>query len=214
MLSAFFITDHDPSLIINGAYNPILVSLSVITAIFAAFFTIWLVDVAKQTKFESYKRLANVTGATVLSAGIWSMHFIGMLAFSLCTNISYDPLITVLSFLPAFISCQYAFSILVKSQGSYKHLIICSILLGSGIGTMHYSGMAAMELAPLLRYDAIIFALSIVVAVGLSFIALFTRYHLTRLLPNLSQLQARAITAVILGSAVAGMHYMGMAATR
>eukprot|EP00493_Phyllostaurus_siculus_P004320 UN04340 len=79
---------------------------------------------------------------------------------------------------------------------------------------MHYSGMAAMELAPLLRYDAIIFALSIVVAVGLSFIALFTHYHLTRLLPNLSQLQARAITAVILGSAVAGMHYMGMAATR
>ena len=214
MLSAFFITDHDPSLIINGAYNPILVSLSVITAIFAAFFTIWLVDVAKQTKFENYKYLANVTGATVLSAGIWSMHFIGMLAFSLCTNISYDPLITMLSFLPAFISCQYAFSILVKSQGSYKNLIICSILLGSGIGTMHYSGMAAMELAPLLRYDAIIFALSIVVAVGLSFIALFTRYHLTRLLPNLSQLQARAITAVILGSAVAGMHYMGMAATR
>lgn len=214
MLSAFFITDQDPSLIINGAYNPILVSLSVVTAIFAAFFTVWLVDVAKQTQFESYKRLANITGATVLSAGIWSMHFIGMLAFSLCTDISYDPLITLLSFLPAFIACQYAFSILVKSQGSFKHLIICSILLGSGIGTMHYSGMAAMELAPLLRYDPAMFALSIVVAVGLSFIALFTRYYLTRLLPNLSQIQARAITAIILGSAVAGMHYMGMAATR
>ncbi|TMO73180.1 two-component system sensor histidine kinase/response regulator [Pseudoalteromonas sp. S3785] len=214
MLSAFFITDQDPSLIINGAYNPILVSLSVVTAIFAAFFTVWLVDVAKQTQFESYKRLANITGATVLSAGIWSMHFIGMLAFSLCTDISYDPLITLLSFLPAFIACQYAFSILVKSQGSLKHLIICSILLGSGIGTMHYSGMAAMELAPLLRYDPAMFALSIVVAVGLSFIALFTRYYLTRLLPNLSQIQARAITAIILGSAVAGMHYMGMAATR
>ena len=214
MLSAFFITDQDPSLIINGAYNPILVSLSVVTAIFAAFFTVWLVDVAKQTQFESYKRLANITGATVLSAGIWSMHFIGMLAFSLCTDISYDPLITLLSFLPAFIACQYAFSILVKSHGSFKHLIICSILLGSGIGTMHYSGMAAMELAPLLRYDPAMFALSIVVAVGLSFIALFTRYYLTRLLPNLSQIQARAITAIILGSAVAGMHYMGMAATR
>ncbi|ASM50433.1 hypothetical protein PESP_a2465 [Pseudoalteromonas espejiana DSM 9414] len=214
MLSAFFITDQDPSLILNGVYNPVLVSLSVITAIFAAFFTVWLVDVAKHTQFPSYKRLANVTAATVLSAGIWSMHFIGMLAFSLCTDISYDPAITVLSFLPAFVSCQYAFSILVKSKRTFKHLFICSILLGSGIGTMHYSGMAAMELAPLLRYDPITFGLSILVAVGLSFIALFTRYNLTRILPKLSTIQARIITATILGSAVAGMHYMGMAATR
>ncbi len=93
MLSAFFITDQDPSLIVNGVYDPVLVSMSVLISIFSAFFTTKLIDLAKSTKFPSYQRLANVTAATVFSVGIWSMHFIGMLAFSLCTNIQYDPMI-------------------------------------------------------------------------------------------------------------------------
>ncbi|MEL0634948.1 MHYT domain-containing protein [Pseudoalteromonas carrageenovora] len=214
MLSAFFITDQDPSLIVNGVYDPLLVLMSLLIAIFAAFFTTRLIDLAKETQFPSYQRLANMTAATVFSAGIWSMHFIGMLAFSLCTNIDYDPTITLLSFIPAFIACQYAVSMLVNSKGNLKVLSISSVLLGSGIGTMHYSGMAAMELAPLLRYDPLMFGLSIIIAVALSFIALYSRFNLERFLPFLSPLQNNLISAIILGSAVAGMHYMGMAATR
>lgn len=214
MLSAFFITDQDPSLIINGVYDPVLVSLSVITAIFAALFSLFLNDLAKQTPFKGYQRLANSTSALVLSGGIWSMHFIGMLAFSLCTNIAYDPGITFLSFLPAFFACLLVNTYLVKNNKNLLTMVICSILLGSGIGTMHYSGMAAMELSPLLRYDPVTFALSILVAVLLSFIGLYSRYRLTDHFPALSSLQNRVICAVILGCAVAGMHYMGMAATR
>ncbi|GAA61894.1 two-component member protein [Pseudoalteromonas sp. BSi20652] len=214
MLSAFFIKDQDPSLIVNGVYDPVLVSISVLIAIFAAFFTTKLIDLAKETKSPHYQRVANITGATVFSAGIWSMHFIGMLAFSLCTNIKYDPTITLLSFIPAFLACQYAVSMLVNSNGNLKVLAICSLLLGSGIGTMHYSGMAAMELAPLLRYDPLMFGLSIVVAVVLSFIALYCRFNLEKLCLHLTAFQNRFISAIILGSAVAGMHYMGMAATR
>ncbi|TMP03348.1 two-component system sensor histidine kinase/response regulator [Pseudoalteromonas sp. S3178] len=214
MLSAFFITDQDPSLIINGVYDPLLVTMSLLIAIFAAFFTTRLIDLAKETQFPSYQRLANITAAAVFSAGIWSMHFIGMLAFSLCTNIDYDPTITLLSFIPAFVACQYAVSMLVNSRGNLRVLSICSILLGAGIGTMHYSGMAAMELAPLLRYDPLTFGLSIIVAVGLSFIALYSRFNLERVFPSLSSLQNNLVSAIILGFAVAGMHYMGMAATR
>ncbi|MDO6545622.1 MHYT domain-containing protein [Pseudoalteromonas carrageenovora] len=214
MLSAFFITDQDPSLIINGVYDPLLVTMSLLIAIFAAFFTIRLIDLAKETHFPSYQRLANITAAAVFSAGIWSMHFIGMLAFSLCTNIDYDPTITLLSFIPAFVACQYAVSMLVNSKGNLKVLSICSVLLGAGIGTMHYSGMAAMELAPLLRYDPLTFGLSIIVAIGLSFIALYSRFNLERVFPSLSSLQNNLVSAIILGFAVAGMHYMGMAATR
>ncbi|WP_165728207.1 MHYT domain-containing protein [Pseudoalteromonas sp. 31A1] len=214
MLSAFFITDQDPSLILNGVYDPLLVSMSVLIAIFAAFFTTKLIDLAKETKFPRYQRLANITAATVFSSGIWSMHFIGMLAFSLCTNISYDPTITLLSFLPALLACQYAVSILVNSDGNFRVLSICSILLGAGIGTMHYSGMAAMELSPMLRYDPLTFGLSILVAVALSFIALYSRFNLEKFFPKLSYLQNRAISATILGFAVAAMHYMGMASTR
>jgi len=163
MLSAFFITDHDPSLVVNGVYDPLLVSISVLIAIFASFFTTRLIDLAKETKFHNYERLAKFTAAAIFSAGIWSMHFIGMLAFSLCTNIKYDPTITILSFLPAFFACLFAISILINNKASFKILGLCSVLLGAGIGTMHYSGMAAMELAPLLRYDPLMFVLSIFV---------------------------------------------------
>ena len=214
MLSAFFVTDHDPSLIINGVYDPLLVSISILIAIFASFFTTRLIDLAKETKFYNYRRLAKFTAAAIFSAGIWSMHFIGMLAFSLCTNIKYDPTITILSFLPAFFACQFAVSILINNKTTFKILGLCSVLLGAGIGTMHYSGMAAMELAPLLRYDPLTFVLSLFVAVALSFIALYSRFNLTKVFPKLTALQSRTISAIILGFAVAGMHYMGMAATR
>ena len=214
MLSAFFITDHDPSLVVNGVYDPLLVSISVLIAIFASFFTTRLIDLAKETKFHNYERLAKFTAAAIFSAGIWSMHFIGMLAFSLCTNIKYDPTITILSFLPAFFACLFAISILINNKASFKVLGLCSVLLGAGIGTMHYSGMAAMELAPLLRYDPLMFVLSIFVAIALSFIALYSRFNLDKFFPTLTPLQSRTISAIILGLAVAGMHYMGMAATR
>ncbi len=123
-------------------------------------------------------------------------------------------MITLLSFIPAFLACQYAVAMLVNSDGNLKTLATCSILLGAGIGTMHYSGMAAMQLSPLLRYDPIIFGLSIIIAIALSFIALYSRFNLEIFFPKLAPFQSRLISAVILGLAVAGMHYMGMAATR
>ncbi|MFY8326213.1 MHYT domain-containing protein [Pseudoalteromonas sp. ZZD1] len=214
MLSAFFITDQDPSLIINGVYDPYLVTLSVMTAIFAAYFAALLIDLAKATRFHSYQKLANSTAALVLSGGIWSMHFIGMLAFSLCTNISYDPTLTFLSFIPAFLACWTAISMLVRSDKTTLQLIVPSILLGAGIGTMHYSGMAAMELSPLLRYDPLTFALSILVAVALAYISLYMRFNVNKFFSRLSEVQTRFISAIVLGFAVAGMHYMGMLATR
>jgi PAS domain S-box-containing protein len=214
MLSVFFITDQDPSLIVNGVYNLALVALSIFIAIFASFFSTYLIDLATKTTFTGYQLLAKVTAATVFSAGIWSMHFIGMIAFSLCTNITYDPAITFFSFIPAFITCQYAMFILVGSEGNIKKLIISSILLGSGIGTMHYSGMAAMELAPLLRYDPFMFSLSILFAVVLSFLGLYSRFYLEAKFPNLHIIVSRVICATILGFAVSSMHYMGMAASR
>lgn len=214
MLSAFFITDQDSSLIINGVYDPLLVMLSVLMAIFAAYFAALLIDLAKATRFDSYQKLANSTAALVLSGGIWSMHFIGMLAFSLCTTISYDPTITFISFIPAYLACLTATSLIVNGHKTNLQLIIPAILLGAGIGTMHYTGMAAMQLSPLLRYDPFTFGLSIVVAVVLAFISLYVRSNITRYFPKLGLQHIRLISAIILGCAVAGMHYMGMAATR
>lgn len=214
MLSVFFITDQDPSLIINGVYDPFLVTMSVLTAIFAAYFAAYLIDIAKETRFKGYQKLANSTASLVLAGGIWSMHFIGMLAFSLCTNISYDPELTLFSFIPAFLACLTAGSLLVKSNSTIMSLVVPSILLGAGIGTMHYSGMAAMQLSPLLRYDPLMFGLSIIVAVLLAFVSLYSRFNIAKHFPSFNAMQTRLISATILGFAVAGMHYMGMAATR
>ncbi len=218
MLSEFFITNQNSDLLLNGSYDSTLVGLSITIAIFAAYFSLYLIDLAHETNFSSYRKLANGTSALVLSGGIWSMHFIGMLAFSLCTTINYDPSLTFFSFIPAFLACLTAFSFLRRSDNNQipktLKLLISSILLGAGIGTMHYTGMAAMELSPLLRYDPWWFAASIVVAVALSFIGLYTRFHLNDHFKSLTHLQNRIICAIILGFAVAGMHYMGMAATR
>lgn len=218
MLTKFFITNQDPSLIVSGVYDPSLVVLSIATAIFAAYFSLHIIDLANRTHFNSYRKLGSATGALVMSGGIWSMHFIGMLAFSLCTNVEYDPTLTFFSFIPAFLACYTAFSFLrrkdLKQIPKTIKLLIASVLLGSGIGTMHYSGMAAMQMSPLLRYDPVWFAASIVVAIALSFVGLYARFHLSEHFKKLTMLQTRVICAIIFGFAVAGMHYMGMAATR
>lgn len=212
MIHRFFEINPDPGLIISGSYDYGLVTLSIFTAIFAAYFTFLLVDLARQTPIKKYQLVARVTAAIIMSGGIWSMHFVGMLAFSLCTEISYDTTITFLSFIPAFLSCLVALQLMSNGNG-IRTISIASILLGSGIGTMHYSGMAAMEMAPLLRYDPVLFGLSIVVAVGLSFIALYIRANLHRRFKRLTQTSSRALSAIAGGFAVSGMHYMGMAAT-
>ncbi|GAA71540.1 hypothetical protein P20439_1614 [Pseudoalteromonas sp. BSi20439] len=216
MLSNFFINQPDPSLIINGVYDPSLVTLSILTAIFAAYFSLHVIDLANNTHFKSYRKLANLTAALVLAGGVWSMHFIAMLAFSLCTTIKYDPTLTFVSFIPALLACTIAFSCL-KTYSTHPriiNLILSSLLFGAGVGTMHYSGMAAMQLSPLLRYDPIWFSASIVVAVLLSFISLYVRFHLPAHFKKLTPVHNRIICALILGFAVAGMHYMGMAAAR
>ena len=218
MLAKFFITDQDSSLIVSGVYDPSLVALSIATAIFAAYFSLHIIDLANRTQFDSYRKLGCATGALVMSGGIWSMHFIGMLAFSLCTTIEYDPALTFFSFIPAFLACYTTFSFFkrkdLKQIPKTIKLLIGSVLLGSGIGAMHYSGMAAMQMSPLLRYDPAWFAASILVAVALSFVGLYTRFHLGEHFKKLTVLQTRVTCAIIFGFAVAGMHYMGMAATR
>ena len=218
MLAKFFITDQDPSLIVSGVYDPSLVALSIATAIFAAYFSLHIIDLANRTQFDSYRKLGSATSALVMSGGIWSMHFIGMLAFSLCTTVEYDPTLTFFSFIPAFLACYTAFSFLkrkdLKQIPTTIKLLIGSVLLGSGIGAMHYSGMAAMQMSPLLRYDPAWFAASIVMAVALSFVGLYARFHLGKYFKKLTVFQTRVICAIIFGFAVAGMHYMGMAATR
>ncbi|EWH09350.1 putative integral membrane sensor protein [Catenovulum agarivorans DS-2] len=203
------------SLLTDGDYNPWLVALSILVAILSSFMGLQIADYAASNKSRPRRNLALATGALALGGGVWSMHFIGMTAFRLCTTVDYNIPITILSVIPSLLASWVALRITSNTNIKGKTLLIGGMLVGSGIGTMHYTGMAAMDMAPLLRYDLWLFLLSIVVAVSLSILALSIKFALGKLPIHLTNPTSKSIVAaVVMGLAIAGMHYTGMAAAR
>ena len=210
-LSPFFFDANQPSLLVFGQHDPWMVLLSVLIAIFTSGMALQLAGVARLSSSRLYRQVAIITGAAALGGGVWAMHFIGMLAFQLCAAVRYDPAVTVLSVLPSLFASWVALNLLARNQVSAVQFIGGGVLVGAGIGAMHYSGMAAMQMAPLLRYDPWGFALSILVAVVLAIIALWVRFGLRR---HLGGVPAIVVSGTVMGLAIAGMHYTGMAAAR
>jgi len=146
---------------------------------------------------------------------VWAMHFIGMLAFRLCTNVGYDAGITILSFAPSMAASWVALDLMSRDKVTHSQLLTSGVLVGAGIGAMHYLGMTAMQMSAALRYDPWTFALSIVVAVGLAVLALWVRFGLkASMLGRTSDLVQSFVGGTVMGLAVAGMHFTGMAAAR
>jgi hypothetical protein len=117
---------------------------------------------AREAADGNLKKIALVTGSIAMGGGIWAMHFVGMLAFAICSAVHYALLTTLLSMLPAIGAAWLALHMLARPSISRGQLWLSGTLVGSGIGIMHYSGMAAMQMTPLLRYDPLWFAASIV----------------------------------------------------
>lgn len=187
-----------------------LVAFSVFIAIFAAYTTL---RVAFRLAWASQATRPYwiAGGAGSLGIGIWAMHFVGMLALHLPVPVAYDPLMTALSLLPALLASAIALSMLGRSQqASVVSRFVASSLMGLGIVAMHYSGMAAMKMAPPITNDPTLLALSLLIAVGASWVALslFSRER-REASPSLGR---RLASAVLMGLAIAGMHYTGMAA--
>lgn len=203
------------SILIHGAYNYGMVALSIFIAILASFMGLQVALQATSSISPERKQIMLLIGSIALGGGIWSMHFIGMLAFNLCTRIDYGWILTLLSLLPGIAASWVALNYINSHQKGIKPLLIGGLLVGSGIGTMHYTGMAAMEMAPLLRYDLKMFGLSLLVAVSLAVIALWIRCGLIKLWGDKhTKWMANLIASVVMGSAISGMHYIGMAAAR
>lgn len=213
MLDAFFWRDGDSTLLMAGEHHPGLVALSLLIAILISCMAMQLVGIAKVSQSPLYRQIAIATGALALGAGIWSMHFIGMLAFRLCTPVAYDPYVTTLSVLPAILASWVALEILTRKQVSGRQLLMGGTLVGSGIGAMHYSGMEAMLMAPQLRFDPLWFLASIVTSVVLASFALWIRFGL-RQHQMLGKVGATLLSGGVMGIAVASMHYVAMAAAR
>ena len=205
--------EYDPQMLISGSHNPWLVSLSVVVAIVASIIAMQLAGVAQNSSQATPRKLAIATGSFALGAGVWAMHFIGMLAFELCTSVQYSPWITLVSMVPSLLAAYLALRVLSGKSRTWTHIGLGGALIGAGIGVMHYSGMAAMQMAPELHYDLVGFAISIVVAVALAVAALWIRFELSQR-KNLSNGQSVVLAGIVMGCAISGMHYTAMDASK
>jgi PAS domain S-box-containing protein len=210
-LDQFFVTGSDPSVLVLSNYDPLLVVMSLCIAVFTSGMALQLAGLARSSEAAWPRQMTILTGTLALGAGVWAMHFLGMLAFQLCAEVRFDLDVTLLSMLPSLAASWVALTVLARRNLTLPQLCLGGVLVGLGIGAMHYSGMAAMQMAPLLRYDPWMFALSILVAVGLAILSLWVRFGLEGRLPALSAL---LLSALVMGLAISGMHYIGMAAAR
>ena len=159
------------------SYDLNLVTLSVIIAIFSAYTAVDLTERIATAKGWSWIGWL-IGGASSFGIGIWSMHFVGMLAYHLTVPISYDFLIVLFSVLPAILSSGFALWIASRKMLQIPSLIDASLGMGMGITTMHYTGMAAMQLPAIAHYDFRLVTLSAGIAVMVSLIALWLTHYL------------------------------------
>lgn len=196
----------------QGTYEPWLVATSVSIAILAAFVALSISSrLIAATSWRGRWAWASA-GALSMGGGIWAMHFVGMVAFSLPCGISYDPIGTLLSMIPGILASGVALHVMSRvTAPSLGRTIAGAVLMGAGIGAMHYSGMAAMRPEALVRYQPSMVVLSVIVAIVLAFISLEVRFRLRRYMHW--DIMATVVAASIMGFAVSGMHYTAMQAS-
>jgi len=189
------------------SWNASLVFLSVLVAMIGSFTAL----THAQRMRESTGRAAMlwmVVGSITLGTAVWSMHFLGMLAFHLPVPIAYDLELTIFSALPAIAAALLGFKVLRESRIGTKRILASGLLMGLGISVMHYTGMAALKMSPPVGYNPVIFALSVAIAIIASWGALLMMYQGERV--KLPPLPRFMLGAVIMGSAISGMHYTAM----
>ncbi|MBN9089888.1 MAG: response regulator [Reyranella sp.] len=212
-LSQFFAFGVDPSQAIPGSYNYALVLLSYLVAALGSYAFLQFATRIAELRDAGLRLGWLAIGAIAMGGGIWAMHFIGMLAHILPIPVSYDPGITALSIVPAILAAAIALHVVARPVVTTPRLLIGGTLMGAGIGAMHYTGMSALQLDALVRYDPTLFAASIGVAVLLAILALQTREWISRVRPAQLGGQREVVGALILGFAVTAMHYTAMAST-
>ena len=213
MLSEFFVTqDHSLTEMLAHSYNLWLVFLSYAVSVFAAYTSFQLLErvIAAPNRLVRLNWL--VTGSVSMGCGIWSMHFVAMLAVEINHEVRYDPALTVMSAVFAMLASGFAFNYVSKGTTQILRLVLAGTVLGAGIGAMHYTGMLAMRINAAIRYDPVLFGVSIVVAASLATLALRLMFFV-----NATALTSKTLilgaTAAVMGLAITLMHYTGMAAT-
>src|SRR5579859_3483127 len=202
-------TASDPVLV--SSYDYRLVALSVLIAMLASYAALDLAG--RVTSASGTARLAWLSGgATTMGIGIWSMHYVGMLAFRLPIPVQYDWPTVLLSLVAAILASAIALFVVSRKTMSMLSAVLGSILMGIGIAAMHYIGMAAMRLMAMCHYSSGLAILSVVLAIVISFVALWQTFRFRGDTAGWSF--RKTMSASVMGLAIPSMHYTGMAAVK
>ena len=198
--TAFFSPQHDPW----------IVAASIVIATLASYVAL---DLSRRVRSDEGH--LNVAwwgaGSVVMGTGIWSMHFVGMLGFSLPIPLGFRGALTLLSWIAAVGASGVALWIASRATYGLKSVLVGSAAMGAGICGMHYIGMAALDMAPGIVWHWPTVALSVAIAVGASAAALLIFQWLVRVRDE-GRFALQMLAAVVMGIAICGMHYTGMAA--
>jgi NO-binding membrane sensor protein with MHYT domain len=197
---------HDHA--IQCIHEPFLVVLSYLVSVLGSFTALQLAVAIPGAASASLRWRAIIAAGAAMGGGaIWAMHFIAMLACRMDIPVAYDIGMTAASALIGMVSCMAGLAIASAGVFSWGKLAAAGMFMGLGVTGMHYSGMAAMLMPADTHYDTTLVAASGAIAVVASIVALWLAFNLRGWLQMLG-------SALVMGVAVCGMHYTGMAAAR
>ena len=193
-----------------ASYDPWMVATSILIASFASYVAL---DLAKRVRTPDPALALGwwVGGSVVMGTGIWSMHFVGMLAFSLPIALGYTTLLTLASWAAGVVVSGVALAVASRGRLTVARVALGSVAMGTGICAMHYTGMAALDMAPGIQWNWLLVGASAAIATLASGAALVI-FFLLRQVNNRRATLFQAAAAVVMGLAISGMHYTGMAA--
>ena len=191
-----------------GSYDHLQVFLSVVIAIAASYAALDLAG--RVTAASRWARSVWLTGGAVaMGIGIWSMHFTGMLAFHLPVPVGYDLPTVLVSLLAAILSSFFALYIASRQKLGWVQALTSSVILCAGIAGTHYIGMASMRLGAVCQFNPLLVTLSVALAIVFSVAALLLAFDLRE--ETKGTPLRKIASAAVMGAAISGMHYTGMA---
>lgn len=199
---------------LTGSYSYGLVALSYVVAVLSSYTAFEFTRIVALRR-EKSSAVWLAAGGISMGIGIWTMHFVGMLAFKMRMPYTYDVPLTILSLVIAITASAFAISCASRKSISPLGIGLSGLLLGFGITAMHYTGMAAMRMEGTITYEPFIFAASVGIAIITSTAALSIIYSIVHSeATGPASIGLKVAAALVMGVAICGMHYTGMAAAR
>ena len=190
---------------VTTSINPALAALSFAFAVIGSFIALNAASRIRGAHGKLQPGNILVAGIALGGIGVWTMHFVGMLALQMDAGRSYAAIETAISLVAAIIASSLALAYAAKAPEKLSRLVIAGVSLGMGVVVMHYLGMYGLKIIGYVQWDFALVALSVVIAVVAATAALWLAF-------NSTSLGKRVGAAVIMGVAVCAMHYTGMLA--